>query len=252
MKYILQCASFLCLLITVLFVYIMCVTDCWLDLNFVVDSSGSINKHDKTNWRKSLAFVADVVREFTIGPNDVQVAFVLFSLEATVEWGFTEYHDKDSLIDAILGVRYLNSWTNLNDALFLTRTKVYAPGNGAREGALRVTIILTDGEDNIPEVGTPWTLENATLCKNDSILLIAVGVTDGVDGERLKQISSTNDYYSVDDFDALDDIVDDLKAQICPTGPPAPGRSYCIHLIYSIVIMSGRRDCPVLHYSKSC
>ena len=203
------------------------VTDCWLDLNFVVDSSGSINDYDSTNWDKSLAFVVELVRQFTIGPNDVQVAFVLFSLEATVEWHFTEYQDKDSLIDAILRIRYLNSWTNLNDALFLTRTDVYAPGNGAREGALRVTIILTDGEDNIPEVGTPLTLENATLCKNDSIWLIAVGVTDGVNGKRLKQISSTNDYYSVDDFHNLTDIVDDLKAHICPFElSPAPGKRF--------------------------
>jgi len=195
-------------------------------LNFVVDSSGSINKHDDTNWDKSLAFVADMVREFTIGPNDVQVAFVLFSLEATVEWGFTEYQDKDRLIDAILNVRYLSSWTNLNDALILTRTDVYAPGNGAREGALRVTIILTDGEDNIPEVGTPLTLENAERCKNDSIWLIAVGVTDGVDEERLKQITSPSDYYSVDDFDALPTIVSDLKDQIC--GPPLVIGEICL------------------------
>jgi len=205
----------------------MPITDCWLDLNFVVDSSGSINSGDVNNWDKSLAFVVEVVRQFTIGPNNVQVAFVLFSLEATVEWGFTEYQDQESLIEAILRVRYLGSWTNLNDALFLTRTDVYAPGNGARPGAHKVTIILTDGEDNIPEKGTVLTLENATLCKNDSILLIAVGITDGVDGERLKQISSTNDYYSVYDFYNLTDIIDDLKVHICPSGsPPAPGERY--------------------------
>jgi len=143
----------------------MSVSDCWLDLNFVVDSSGSINEHDPTNYDKQLEFIVDVVNEFTIGPNDVQVALVLFSLEAMVEWGFTKYQDKDSLVDAIRNLRYLKSWTNLNDALFLTHSEVYAPGNGAREGALRATIILTDGVDNIPEEGTPLTLENAEQCK---------------------------------------------------------------------------------------
>ena len=132
-----------------------------VDLTFIVDSSGSINKEDDTNWNKSLQFVVDVVRQFTIGPNDVQVAFVLFSTEATVEWGLTQYHDQDELVNAILNMRYLNGWTNLNDALHLTRTQVYAPGAGARPGAAKVTIILTDGVDNIPEEGTPLTLENA-------------------------------------------------------------------------------------------
>jgi len=194
------------------------VTDCslqLLDLTFVVDSSGSINYYVPTNYDKQLEFIVDVVNEFTIGPNDVQVALVLFSLEASVEWGLTEYQDKDSLIDAIRNLRYLDSWTNLNDALFLTHSEVYKPGNGVRDGAPRVTIIVTDGVDNIPEEGTPLTLENATRCKDEDIWLIAIGITDGVDEDRLKQITSPSDYYFVDDFDGLTSIVGDLKDQIC-------------------------------------
>ena len=126
----------------------------------------------------------------------------------------------DSLIAAILSVPYLGRWTNLNEALFLTRTEVFGPDRGSRPGALKATIILTDGADNVPSRGTPLTLENAELCKDDDIWLITVGVTEGVDERRLKEIaSSTSDYYSVYDFNALTNIVDDLKSQICPTGP---------------------------------
>ena len=70
--------------------------------------------------------------------------------------------------------------------------QVYAPGKGTRDGAAKVTVIMTDGEDNVPEAGTPWTIENATLAKNDGIQLIAVGVTDGVDHERLRAVSYTH------------------------------------------------------------
>ena len=118
-------------------------------------------------------------------------------------------------------MRYLGSWTNLNDALYLTRTQVYAPGAGVREGSHRTTVILTDGVDNIPYEGSPHTLHNATLCKNDQIRLLAVGVTDGVDEDRLMQIiSSPNDYYHVEDFDALDRLVKDITPDLCYTGPP--------------------------------
>jgi len=142
---------------------------------------------------------------------------VLFGREATVEWGLTDYPDKGDLVREILGMRYLNSWANLNDALYLTRTVVYAPGGGAREGALRATIILTDGEDNIPERRTPLTLQNARLCKDDGIWLIAVGVTQHANVPRLHQIiSSPSDYYSVYDFQAVPTIVADLKSKICP------------------------------------
>ena len=216
------------------------VADCFLDLNFVVDSSGSINDKDPRNWGIALQFIANVVRQFTIGPNDVQVAFVVFSHLATVEWGLTTYQDSASLLDAISNVRYIGSITNLNDALYLTRTEVFAPGRGTRPNAVKVTIILTDGEDNVPAEGTPLTIANATLCKRDGIRLIAIGVSDKVDVSRLLQIvSSRTDYHGVDDFDALTSVILQLQPeQICfptplppepstPTpSPPGPGRRY--------------------------
>ena len=193
-------------------------------MNFVADSSGSINYKGPTNWDTALQFVANVTRQFTIGPNNVQVAFVLFSDVATVEWGLTRYQDKASLINAILNVRYLDSTTNLNDALYLTRTQVFAPGRGTRANAVKATVILTDGEDNVPEEGTPLTIANATLCKNDGIRLIGIGVSDDVNRARLLQIvSSPSDYYSVDDYNALPTIVSQLRPRICITTPvPVP------------------------------
>jgi len=203
------------------------VAECFLDLNFVVDSSGSIRDKGPGNWDKTLQFVANVVRQFTIGPNNVQVAFVLFSRDATVEWGLTQYQDMTSLLNAILSVRYIGSFTNLNDALYLTWTQVFATGRGTRPNAVKVTIILTDGEDNVPVEGTPLTLANATTCKNQGIRLIGIGVSDDVDVDRLLQIvSSPSDYHGVDDFDALTSVILQLQPdQICFPSPPPPETS---------------------------
>ena len=155
---------------------------------------------------------------FTIGPNDVQVALVLFSDVATVEWGLTQYWDKASLINAIRNVPYTGERTNLNHALNLTWSDVFAPGRGTRQDAKKVTIILTDGEDNVPFEGTPLTLENARRCKSDGIRLIAVGVSNMTDRSRLMQIaSSPSDFHPVNNFTALQSIVDDLTQQICAT-----------------------------------
>jgi len=197
---------------------------CVLDLNFVVDSSGSINHKSPNNWNTTLQFLANVSSSFIIGPNDVQVAFVLFSTRATVEWGLTRYRNKTSLIQAILSMRYLYAKTNLNDALYLTRTEVFAPGRGTRPGACKLTVILTDGEDNVPVAGTLFTIQNATKCKNQGIRLIAVGVTDKIDKQRLLQIvSSPDDIYTVDDFPDLSSITDQLASKLydssLPTGP---------------------------------
>jgi len=204
----------------------MSVAECLLDLNFVVDSSGSINFKGPRNWDITLEFVANVTSQFTIGPNNVQVAFVLFSDVATVEWDLTRYRDSTSLLNAIRTVRYIGATTNLNDALYLTRTQVFAPGRGTRPNAVKATVILTDGEDNVPVERTPLTIQNATACKRQGIRLIAIGISDEVNRARLLQIvSSPSDYHAVDDFDALTSVIIQLQPrEICfPT--PAPGPS---------------------------
>ena len=175
-----------------------------------------------------------MTRRFNIGPNDVQVALVLFSEAANVEWGLKRYWDKTSLINAIHNLRYIGETTNLNDALRLTWSNVFARGRGTRPDARKVTVILTDGEDNVPIQGTPLTLQNATRCKNDGIRLIAVGVSDMIDRSRLMQIvSSSSDFYSVKNFIALKSIVDDLTQQICAT--PATS-SIVTHSTYTYCI----------------
>ena len=202
----------------------MGVVGCFLDLNFVVDSSGSLSLND---WDIAKQFVVAITDQFTIGPDNVQVAFVLFSTEATVEWDLTRYRNKSNLKQAILDRDYLEDQTNLNDALYLTWTEVFAPGRGTRPGAIKVTIILTDGEDNVPVKGTPLTIQNATACKNDGIRLIAIGVSDKVNQQRMGQIVSDlqRDYYNVTDFSVLTSVVDQLRPEIiCRTEPSI--RSY--------------------------
>jgi len=205
--------------------HITCVVECLLDLNFVVDSSGSINFEYASNFNTSLQFVANVVRAFAIGPNSVQVAFVIFGNTARVEWSLTQYRDQTSLVNAILRVAYLgdDQETNLAEGLYLTRTNVFASGRGSRANAVQVTVILTDGVDNVPDDRTPLTIQNATACKQAGITLIAIGVTESVDEARLRDIVTdrNTDYYAVTDFNALSNLVSKLRAQICvapPTG----------------------------------
>ena len=214
----------------------MSVAECVLDLNFVVDSSGSIEYKGAGNWQKALKFVEDVINQFTIGPNDVHVALVLFSTRATVRWGLTQYRDKNALINAVRAVPYLGNHTNLHDALYLTRTQVFGPGGGARSNSIKVTVILTDGEDNIPVLGTPLTIQNATASKNAGIQLIAVGVSNEVNRARLESIvtpPSSLNYHGVDDFDALTSVVQQLRPHGICGSSIALHFTCCIHNIHS-------------------
>ena len=198
--------------------HIMSVVVCPLDLTFAVDSSGTINFKGPNNWNISKKFVADVTSQLRIGvgPNDTRVALVLFSTQAEVRWHLREYQEKTSLINAILNLPYLGNKTNLNDALYLTRTQVYGQ-DLPRPNAVKVTVIVTDGYDDVPMVDTPLTLENASSSRSSGIRLIAVGVTNDVDTPRLITIvDSPANYHHVEDFDALSSLVDRLNApELC-------------------------------------
>ena len=68
-----------------------------LDLVFVVDSSGSINKFDDQNWGRVLSFMNTVVDNLVIGTNDVHVGLIKYSNNAEVRFKLDVYTDAGTL-----------------------------------------------------------------------------------------------------------------------------------------------------------
>lgn len=174
-----------------------------LDLAFLLDSSGSINYADPSNWRRILNFSISIVNSrLIIGPSATQVAVILFSNDAPVSFHLNT--NSTGIKNAVSYLPYLDGRTDLNDALYLTRTDVFAPGNGARTAAGKVAIIITDGADNTQVEGIPLTLQNATLLKQAGVHIVAIAVTNQVDVSRLLQIvSSPSDLHNVSNFSQL-------------------------------------------------
>ena len=142
-----------------------------LDLAFVLDASGSIGS---SNWPTIIDFCRDLVDTLTVGSAYSQVAVVIFSTSATVNFNLNSYLTKADVLAAIDRLVYTGGVTNLNAALGLLNTNVYADGNGMRAGAEKVAVIITDGVDN----GGSTTIDTATTCKDvTGIRLMAVGGT---------------------------------------------------------------------------
>ena len=59
---------------------------------FVVDSSGSINEHDKGNWARVKNFAKSVVGKLDIGMDRVRVGMVEFGNEGFVQF-YLNSHD---------------------------------------------------------------------------------------------------------------------------------------------------------------
>ena len=182
-----------------------------VDLALVLDASGSLN-YD--GWAQLVTFCINFIERLTIGPSDTQVAVIVFGSNAAVQFHFGVHNSRVDLEGAIKSIQYTGGSTNLNEALFLVWSDVYASGGGSRPGVNRIAVIITDGEDTENVDQTP---SNATKCKDNGIRLMAVGVGNAVNAARLRNIVSVpsdRNYYNVSAYSELAKIMGSLGSSI--------------------------------------
>ena len=74
-----------------------------LDLVFLIDSSGSINKDDSGNFNRVLRFLVDLLDKFDVG-RTVRVGLISYSQSAENQFFLDTYSDKRSIADRILQI----------------------------------------------------------------------------------------------------------------------------------------------------
>ena len=196
-----------------------------------MDSSGSIAESDPadgsyTNYGLIKQFMIGIVNRLSIGPDLVQVGVVKFSNEAELEFYLDEYQTKLAIIDNIQGMSYLGGNTNTSGGLRLMREDVFSSENGDRGDANNVAIVITDG---VSTWDKNLTIPEAEQARSEGIQIVSVGITDEVDEEELRRISSqpqilNKNYFMSPNFTTLQDLVDSLGLESCVTVPPAPGK----------------------------
>jgi len=126
-----------------------------LDLVFVLDSSASLSQTDLDTAK---TFVRDVVDQFEIGSDKVQVAVVEYSTAVAASFFLNKYNSKAEVQKAVDGIRYNPGGTNTADALNYTVQNVFSERNGARKGAARVRTIIR------------WSLFTLSILQSDTVL----------------------------------------------------------------------------------
>ena len=196
------------------------------DVVFVVDASGSIQDQldgtrDPADWNRLLNFVQRVGMQLSQQAGTVRLAEVVFSDRAQVHISFTDPRAPGSNFERrVSETPYFGATTNISGALLtaaqLHRTQSSLPRDG------KIIILITDGEANVDEV---LTLSSAAEARRVA-LVFAVGVTDMIDVEELRQIVGearnvpTDKVIAVDDFQGLARRIDDVISFVCPTAPP--------------------------------
>lgn len=188
-----------------------------LDLVWLIDSSGSINDDNNTNYALVLNFVRNVTQKFMIGTNMTNVALLTYSRETRIEWYLDQGYDRDTVLDNILKVRYQGGDTNIAKGLANATDKVFVTARGDRDGVPNVALIVSDGKGTLD---TERTIPEANRMKTEKgVYVIGVGIGSSVDGELLSIISSYNRMVMAE-FPTLGTIVEIVVNYTCKQNPP--------------------------------
>ena len=186
---------------------ICAVTSCYLDsskvldLTLVFDSSGSVGY---LSWTQFQNIASSIFNSLSIGRSATQIAVVIYGTDANVAFHFGHHLSSDALVAAIWNMTRQAGRKNLNQALYLLWSDVYAAGRGSRPGVSRIGVIITDGEDT---ENTDQTLLNAAKCKVDNSirLMVLSAASSAVNLPRLSSVASPGpqNYLRVADYQQL-------------------------------------------------
>ncbi len=189
------------------------------DILFIVDSSGSIQEVDESNWDKMLTFIKDIVTAFGSTGGDFRFALVDFSSNAIVEFYFDTHTNVNDILNAIDGITYFGGRTDIADGFQTAREGVLSQ-RGDRNNVPNLVILITDG---VPNDRISDTQPQANLVKQTGAQVVTVGITDAVDVDLLRALASApSDYIASPSFADLSNIVRTLVGASCKTSGPTP------------------------------
>jgi uncharacterized protein YegL len=193
------------------------------DVVFVLDSSGSINAADPTNYDKiknyTRAFIDALIDENSEGEGD-RIGVVLYGLHGRVYLPLNEStnYDKRSLLKLIDGIPYYRGWTNTADGLCRA---IEQPWRNSLS-VLRLVITLTDGMSNrvSPLCGNTTTAASLVHTADPPLLSYAIGVANANVTELLAIATTPELIDHLDSFntDLLTAAQEARSYQICFTG----------------------------------
>ena len=177
------------------------------DIVFLLDESGSVGL---SNFNTTKMFVYNFISQFSIGPDSNQFSVVTFDSSPHEAFRLNRYNQMSDLQSAVLALSYSGGGTSIGTAVDFARLKSFTSSHGSRSDAAKIIILVTDGQSSISN--------EADLLKDQYITIFCVGVTNGINEELLRKVSSHNDYtYITDKFITLFGIQTHIAERSCAT-----------------------------------
>ncbi|XP_073684903.1 integrin alpha-X [Garra rufa] len=195
-----------------------------IDIAFLMDGSGSVEDVD---FVKMKTFVLTIIQSFS--NCNSQFAVAQFSTGFEIHSKFEAVNDIDSWRTRIGDITQQKGWTYTAKAINKSVEELFVTEAGARQSAIKILIIITDGRSNDgPHLGGA-----VEMAEKKNIIRFAIGIGEAFDDSYTKQqlhvIASApvaEHVFNVTDFEALDDIRGQLEENIAIEGVQSTGDSF--------------------------
>ncbi|KAI8484387.1 biological adhesion [Branchiostoma belcheri] len=208
-----------------------------VDLVFVLDGTGSVGAD---NFEIMKTFVQKMISDFEIGSEATRIGVVVYSHRAELAISLDAFEDVGALQDAVAAIAYPGGYTRTGAAIDYTTTSAFSTRNGAREGVVRVAIILTDG------ISYDDPSEPAQSMRKAAIITYAVGIGSNLDRDQLDVIAGVpENLMMLDNFSMLDNLRTTLPGRVCA------GATTSEQILIRILITSTRFDVSLLNANST-
>ena len=163
--------------------------------------------------------MSGVTAKFAVSVYDTQVALVKFGNNYRKIFTLATYKNRDDVMQAIRGVTrngHTNHYSDLGDALSVTKAQLISTSYGRRLGANLVVIVVTSKTDSI----AASVRQNAQTLKANGATIYAVGIGPLIPDSVLTSMATDDQHkFPVAGFGDLAALQDVIVNSICP----APG-----------------------------
>ncbi|XP_036999939.2 collagen alpha-6(VI) chain [Artibeus jamaicensis] len=183
-----------------------CVDTEEADIYLLIDGSWNIQA---TDFQEMKTFLSEVVKMFTIAPQNVRVGAVQYADSWDLEFEINKYSNKHDLGKAIENIRQMGGGTHTGAALNFTLGLLQKAKQQRGNRVPCHLVVLTNGvsEDSI--------LEPANRLREELIHVHAIGVKEANQTQLREITGEEKRVYYVHDFDALKDIRNQVVQEIC-------------------------------------
>uniref|UniRef100_A0A0L8HVA9 VWFA domain-containing protein n=1 Tax=Octopus bimaculoides TaxID=37653 RepID=A0A0L8HVA9_OCTBM len=179
-----------------------------IDLVFLIDSSGSVEKPD---FEKTKTFLKNIVYNLDISPEKTRVAVIRFADTPNVSFFLGDHNTNFAVRNAIDAIIYDGTGTATDTALDKARTSVFT--NTRKSVASKVLVLVTDGKSN----NENETIAAAEKLKDDGVTIFTIGVVNPKVSELIAAASepSCTHFINLKDYNEIGFIVKEIESDSC-------------------------------------